>query len=98
MPAVVFLGISYTYRKGGYVRVTFLLNSLPWRLRAALEYFDHLFSTVLSAIFVVAAIVKALRIYEKGVGLENWPLPLWPAYVIVPVGFTLATLVMLLDL
>lgn len=98
MPTVVFLGVCYTYRKGGYIRVTFLMDSLPRKIKAALEYIDHLFSIVLSVIFVITTVLKALRIFEKNVRLENWPLPLWPAYVIVPVGFTLATLVMLLDL
>src|SRR4030042_696093 len=98
MPAVVFLGICYTYRKGGFIRVPFLMDFLPRKIKASLEYIDHLFSILLSVIFLITTVLKALRIFEKNVRLENWPLPLWPAYVIVPVGFTLATLVMLLAL
>jgi TRAP-type C4-dicarboxylate transport system permease small subunit len=94
----VFLALSYTYRRGAFIRVTFLVDRLPPRMKAALNGFVHLFSILLSFVFLWASINKTARMLVNGANIEVWSLPLWPAYLVVSVGFFLLTLTMILDI
>lgn len=94
----VFLAACYAYRGGSFIRVTFLVDHMPAKMRLGLEYFSHLFSIMISLIFLVAAIKKSTRIFASGASLDAWSLPLWPAYVVVVLGFFLLILAMIIDI
>src|SRR5712672_2605301 len=44
MVAAIFLGLSYAYRGGVFIRVTFLVDRLPPPLKALANYFAYLIS------------------------------------------------------
>jgi TRAP-type C4-dicarboxylate transport system permease small subunit len=96
--AVVFLGISYAYRGGAYIRVTFLVDRMTWRVKTALNYLVQVFSILLSVGFLITTALQAYRKSFSGITLGFLPFPLWPAYLIVSIGFLFTTLLMILDL
>ena len=98
MVTTVFLGICYAYRTGAYIRVTFLVDRLPQKVKVVLDYFVQIFSILLSILLVIATILQARSTIVSGMTLSILPIPVGPAYVIVPVGFFFATLLMVLDL
>lgn len=96
--ATVFLGICYAYRGGAYIRVSFFVDRMPQKVKIALNYFVQVFSILLSVSFLIATTIQACRKFASGITLSFLPFPIWPAYVIVSVGFFFVTLLMVLDL
>ena len=96
MVAAIFLGLSFTVREGIFIRVTFLVDRLPLSLRRTLEFFSHLITIVFCLFIVYASGGQALRALSDDTTLSTVPVPIAPAYCLVPLGF-LALLVMLLS-
>ncbi len=96
--ATVFLGICYAYRGGAFIRVTFFVDRMPPKIKVALNYLVEGFSILLSLSFLIATTIQAYRKFISGITLSYLPFPLWPAYLIVSVGFFFTTLLMVLDL
>jgi TRAP-type C4-dicarboxylate transport system permease small subunit len=98
MVAAVFLGLSYAYRGGAFIRVTFLVDRLPrgWKLLA--DHVAHLLSLAYCLIFVVATGQQAWLALGDSTTLTTLPVLVGPAYLIVPAGFLALTVMMLIDL
>ena len=97
MVAAVFLALGYAYRQGANIRVTFLVDRLPQQARIIVNHFVQIASMLYGVVLVVATIQQALRNIASGATLSGFPIPLGPAYVIVPVGLFFMSLAMLLD-
>ena len=54
MVAAIFLGLSYAYRGGVFIRVTFLVDRLPRPLQLSVNYAAHLVSLLFCVISLVA--------------------------------------------
>jgi len=98
MVAAVFLGLSYAYRGGAFIRVTFLVDRLSGTPRLLADYFAHVVSLLLSVVFVVATAQQSFRSLFDATTLTALPVPVGPAYCIVPLGFLAMTIFMLIDL
>ena len=98
MIIAVFLGTTYAYRKGAYIRVTFVVDSIPRQARLVVGYFVQLVSILYGVVLVIATIQQALRTISKGTQMDISGIPLGPAYVIIPIGLFFMSLLMLLDL
>ena len=97
--AAVFLAASYAYRRGAYIRVTFVVERVSPRLRTGFNYFSQVYSLVASAIMVWATAAQALRTFASGTTSSGiLAFPLGPAYALVPLGLAVMALAMLLDL
>jgi TRAP-type C4-dicarboxylate transport system permease small subunit len=97
--AAVFMAVSYGYREGAYIRVTFLVDRLPRQVKLVINYFVQLFSMLYGTLLVIATFQQALRIFSDHTTLSSLDfIPLGPAYVIVPVGLFFMSLAMLLDI
>jgi TRAP-type transport system small permease protein len=99
MVAAVFMGVSYGYHQGAYIRVTFLADHLPGLVKIVVNHLVQLLSVVYAGLLVVATYQQALRTIATGTTLSSLDfIPLGPAYVIVPVGLFFMAISMLLDL
>jgi TRAP-type C4-dicarboxylate transport system permease small subunit len=98
MVAGIFLGFAYAYRRGVFIRVTFLVDRLPPALKLIFNYVVQIISLAYCLIFVFATLREALRATADGTTLSTVPLPVAPAYFLVPVGFFAMTVFMLFDL
>jgi len=96
--AAVFLSAGYTYCEGGYIRVTFFVDRLPQKVKVAANLLVQVGSILYSGLLVVATLKQALRMVATTETLGSLDIPSGPAYVIVPVGFFLMFLLMLIDL
>jgi TRAP-type C4-dicarboxylate transport system permease small subunit len=97
MVAAIFLGLSYAYRGGVFIRVTFLVDRLPRPLQLWVNYAAHLASLLFCAITLVATSQQALRGLHEETTLSALPLLVGPAYCLVPLGFFALTILMLID-
>jgi TRAP-type C4-dicarboxylate transport system permease small subunit len=93
MVAAIFLGLSYAYRGGVFIRVTFLVD----RLQLWVNYAAHLASLLFCAITLLATSQQALRGLHEETTLSALPLLVGPAYCLVPLGFFALTILMLID-
>ena len=98
MPASVFLGMTYAYRGGAFIRVTFLVDKLPAAFKQLANYIAWAISLLCCGIFVVATVRQAVSVWSDGTTLATINIPAGPAYWLAPVGFFALTLLMLIDL
>jgi TRAP-type C4-dicarboxylate transport system permease small subunit len=99
MIAAIFMGVSFGYREGAYIRVTFLADRLPGAVKLAVSYFVQVVSMLYGVLLVIATYLQALRTIDTHTTLSSLDfIPLGPAYVIVPVGLLFMSLAMLLDI
>ena len=98
MTAVIFFGLSYAYRGGAFIRVTFLVDRLSGAPRLLADYFAQTISLLFCVIFVVATAQQSFRSLFDATTLTTLPIPVGPAYCIVPLGFLVMTVFMLIDL
>jgi TRAP-type C4-dicarboxylate transport system permease small subunit len=98
MVAAIFLGLSYAYRGGALIRVTFLVDRLPAPHRRIADTFAHLVTLAFAIVFAFATVRQAWRTMDEGTTLATLPIPVGPAYFIAPLGFAVLTLFLALDL
>jgi TRAP-type C4-dicarboxylate transport system permease small subunit len=98
MVAAIFLGLSYAYRGGMFIRVTFLVDRLPSPLKLLANYGSLLISLLFCVITLIATTQQALRALRDDTTLSALPLPVGPAYSLIPLGLFALTVVMLVDL
>jgi TRAP-type C4-dicarboxylate transport system permease small subunit len=98
MTMTIFLGFSYAYRQGFLIRVTFLSDRFRGRVRLLSAYFAQLVSILYGCLLVLTTLKRAIQTIASGTLLGNVPIPLWPAYVVVPVGLFFMTILLILDL
>lgn len=98
MVAAIFLGLSYGYRGGVFIRVTFLVDMLPASAKLLCNYAAQILSLVFCAILFMAPLQEAIRAMGDDTTLSAVPIPIGPAYFLVPIGFLTMGLLMLIDL
>lgn len=98
MVAAIFLGLSYGYRGGLFIRVTFLVDRLSGSARLAADYFAFLVTLAFCGFFLWATGVQGWRALHEATELSTLPILVGPAYCFVPIGFLALTLLMLADL
>jgi TRAP-type C4-dicarboxylate transport system permease small subunit len=98
MVAAIFLGLSYGYRGGLFIRVTFLVDRLSGRARLTADYFAFLVSLSFCLLLLWATGVQGFRALHDDTELSTLPILVGPAYCLVPLGFLALTAIMLVDL
>lgn len=104
MPFIAIMGIAYTQRMGGHVRMDILIGQLKGRALWAAETF----SVVLIFILMLALIWGSWAHFQRSFDFAApmWSrdssidigLPIWPAKLIVPMAFTVLALRLLLQI
>lgn len=97
MTGMVFLGVSYAYRGGAFIRITFLVDRLPRAAKLVLNYIAQIVSLAYCVLLVVATIEQSLRVYGNGTTLSAPEWPLAPAYFLVPAGLFFLSVLVLID-
>jgi TRAP-type C4-dicarboxylate transport system permease small subunit len=99
MILLVFSAMSYSYREGAHIRVTFLVDRLPMKVKLIVNYIVQMVSAIIGVLFVIATVQQSLLTMEQHTTLSSMPfIPLGPAYFIIPVGLFFMSLAMVLDL
>ncbi len=104
MPLIAFLGIAYTQRVGGHIRMDILIG----RFRGRLLWFAEFISTLLILIVMILLVWGTWAHFGRSFDMAapNWSrdssvdikLPLWPMKLIVPVAFSIISARLLLQL
>lgn len=104
MPFIAIMGIAYTQRNGGHVRMDILIGQLKGRLLWAAE----LFSVILIFLLMIALIWGSWAHFDRSFDFSApmWSrdssidigLPIWPSKLVVPAAFSVMALRLLLQI
>jgi len=104
MPLIAFIGVSYTQRLGGHIRMDVLVGQLRGRAQWMAEFVSTLVMLLVMVLLVWGTWSHFLRAFDFDA--PNWSrdssldigLPLWPMKLIVPVAFSVLSLRLILQL
>jgi len=104
LPMIAFLGISYTQREGGHIRMDILVGKLKGRPLWIAEFITTFFMLLLMFVLIWGS----WQFFDRSFDLERpyWSadssldlnIPLWPTKLIVPISFTVLALRLLWQL
>jgi len=93
LPMIAFLGISYTQREGGHIRMDILVGKLKGRTLWIAEFITTLFMFLLMLVLIWGA----WQFFDRSFDFERpyWSadssldlnIPLWPTKLLVPISF-----------
>jgi TRAP-type mannitol/chloroaromatic compound transport system permease small subunit len=104
MPLIAFMGISYTQRDGGHIRMDILVGALKGRALWAAEFATTAFILALMVLLVWGSWAHFQRSFDFAAPLWSRDssmdigLPLWPAKLLAPVAFSVLCLRLVLQL
>ena len=98
MAFFAFLGLAYTQRDGGHIRMDMLVARLHGRLLWLSELITTLLMLAITLILVYGSYLHFLRAYEIGDSSVDINLPTWPAKLVVPVALSVLALRLLLQI
>ncbi|MBI4187515.1 MAG: TRAP transporter small permease [Chloroflexi bacterium] len=97
--AIVFLGLGYTWKEKAHIRIEFVLNLVPRRVRTWMEYIVLIIITAVVLVFIYASyslILTSLATGIRGYGWMRIPL-VYPRLALVA-GTVLLFVAMVIDL
>ena len=98
MAFIAFLGIAYTQRMGGHIRMDLFVGRLRGRGLWVTEWVTTLLMLLMTVILVYGAYLHFWRAYSIGDSSLDINLPTWPAKLVVPVALSILALRLLLQL
>lgn len=98
MAFIAFLGIAYTQRMGGHIRMDLFVGRLHGRGLWVTEWVTTFLMLLMTVILVYGAYLHFWRAYSIGDSSLDINLPTWPAKLVVPVALSILALRLLLQL
>ena len=104
MPLIAFMGVAYTQRDGGHIRMDILVGKLRGRALWAAEFITTLAMLVLVLLLIWGSYSHFLRSFDFNA--PYWSrdssidisIPLWPSKLIVPIAFTVLAMRLVVQL
>ena len=104
MPLIAFMGIAYTQRNGGHIRMDMIIGKMRGRVLWALE----LLTVTLVLVVILALIWGSWAHFDRSFDFAKplWSrdssidigIPMWPAKLLVPVAFSLLAVRLVLQI
>jgi C4-dicarboxylate transporter DctQ subunit len=98
MAFFAFLGIAYTQREGGHIRMDMLVGNIHGRPLWFTELASTLLMLMLTLVLVYGSFLHFLRAFQIGDSSLDINLPTWPAKLVVPVALSVLALRLMLQI
>lgn len=98
MAFFAFLGLAYTQREGGHIRMDMLVGHIHGRPLWVTELISTLLMLFITLILIYGSFLHFLRAWQIGDSSLDIDLPTWPAKLVVPVALTVLALRLLLQI
>lgn len=98
MAFMAFLGLAYTQRLGGHIRMDIAISHLRGRWLWFSELLSTLLMLVITLLLIWGSYLHFFRAYDIGDSSLDINLPTWPAKLVVPVALSVLALRLLLQL
>lgn len=97
MAFMAFLGIAYTKREGGHIRMDILVSHLRGRWLWFTELVSVILMLIITLLLTYGSFLHFLRAYQLGDSSLDIDLPTWPAKLVVPVALGVLSLRLMLQ-
>lgn len=103
MPLIAFMGVAYTQRDGGHIRMDMLVGALKGRLLYVVELITTLLILILMLLLVWGTWAHFQRSFDFGSPMwsrdssMDIALPIWPAKLLAPVAFSVLSVRLVLQ-
>ena len=103
MPLIAFMGIAYTQREGGHIRMDLMVGKLRGRAMWLAELFTTLLILILMLLLVWGTFAHFLRSFDMSQPMWSRDssmdigLPIWPSKLLIPVAFSVLCLRLMLQ-
>ena len=97
MAFMAFLGIAYTQREGGHIRMDMLVSRLHGRRLWIVELISSVLMLLVTLALIYGSYMHFWRSYSIGDSSLDIDLPTWPAKFVVPFALTVLALRLLLQ-
>lgn len=104
MPLIAFMGIAYTQRLGGHIRMDIVVGALKGRALWAAEFITTFAILILMVLLVWGSFAHFQRSFDFAAPLWSRDssfdinLPLWPAKLLAPIAFSVLCVRLVLQL
>ena len=98
MPFIAFLGVAYTQRMGGHIRMDILVGRFRGRLLWVTEFVTTLLILAVTLVLIYGSTLHFWRAYSIGDSSLDINLPTWPAKLAIPVALSILALRLVLQL
>jgi TRAP-type C4-dicarboxylate transport system permease small subunit len=98
MAFLAFLGIAYTKRLGGHIRMDMLVGHLHGRTLWVVELISSTLMLLVTLVLIYGSYLHFWRAFSIGDSSLDINLPTWPAKLVVPVALTVLALRLLLQI
>lgn len=98
MAFFAFLGIAYTQREGGHIRMDMVVSKLKGRFFYVTELFTTTIILFLTLVLIYGSSLHFLRAFNLGDTSLDIDLPTWPAKLVVPVALTFLALRLIIQI
>ncbi len=98
MAFFAFLGIAFTQRQGGHIRMDIIVGALKGRFLWFAELVSTTMMLLLTLVLIYGSYLHFYRAFSIGDTSFDINLPTWPAKLIVPVALTVLALRLILQI
>ena len=98
MAFFAFLGLAYTQREGGHIRMDVAVAHLHGRSLWLAEFISTLLMLLISLVLIYGSYLHFYRAWEIGDSSLDINLPTWPAKLVVPVALSILVIRLILQL
>ncbi|MBV2092596.1 MAG: TRAP transporter small permease [Candidatus Thiodiazotropha sp. (ex Ctena orbiculata)] len=98
MAFIAFLGIAYTKRLGGHIRMDILIGQLHGRLLWFAELVSVVLMLLITLVLIYGSYLHFWRAYDIGDSSLDINLPTWPAKLVVPFALSVLALRLILQI
>ncbi|MGR5346914.1 TRAP transporter small permease subunit [Vibrio hangzhouensis] len=98
MAFIAFLGIAYTQRLGGHIRMDIVIGRMHGRWLWFTELLTTLLMLLVTVVLIYGSYLHFWRAYSIGDSSLDINLPTWPAKLVVPVALTVLALRLILQI
>lgn len=97
MAFLAFLGIAYTKRDGGHIRMDIVVAHIHGRALWLVELLSTLLMLAITLVLIYGSYLHFWRAFKIGDSSLDINLPIWPAKLVVSVAFTVLALRLMLQ-
>jgi TRAP-type C4-dicarboxylate transport system permease small subunit len=98
MAFMAFLGIAYTKRLGGHIRMDIMVGHLKGRVLWLVELFSVILMFLVTLVLIYGSYLHFWRAYTIGDSSLDINLPTWPAKLVVPIALSVLALRLILQM
>jgi len=98
MAFMAFLGIAYTKRMGGHIRMDIVVGHLHGRVLWLVELLSVFLMFLVTLVLIYGSYLHFWRAYSIGDSSLDINLPTWPAKLVVPIALTVLALRLILQM